>query len=197
MSKTLEKPVLVMNRAWQPVQVVSVQRALIMLAKEAARVVNVEDYQLFTWEDWAKLRPADGEDRIKSLHCEFRVPEVIVLCEYSKLPKRGVVFSRRNVYRRDDFTCQLCGKRPGSEELTIDHVVPRAQGGVSSWTNCVLACTKCNATKRDRTPEQAGMKLKKQPTAPTWKPLYADSKVRLESWSKFISESYWAVPLEK
>ncbi|MFZ5833357.1 MAG: HNH endonuclease, partial [Planctomycetota bacterium] len=85
----------------------------------------------------------------------------------------------------------------GSEELTIDHVLPRSQGGVSSWENCVLACMACNKQKADRTPEQAGMKLRKQPTRPAWKPLYADHTMRIASWSKFVSESYWNVELQK
>ena len=86
---------------------------------------------------------------------------------------------------------------PRSEELTIDHVLPRSQGGVSSWENCVLACMACNKRKADRTPEQAGVKLRKQPTRPTWKPLYADHTTRIASWSKFVSEAYWKVRLEE
>jgi 5-methylcytosine-specific restriction endonuclease McrA len=108
-----------------------------------------------------------------------------------------VIFSRRNIFKRDHYTCQYCGAQPGSEELTVDHVVPRSQGGVSSWENCVLACVACNKRKADRTPEQARMRVRKQPVRPTWKPLYADHQVRIESWSKFISEAYWNVTLRE
>lgn len=83
-----------------------------------------------------------------------RVPEVIVLTSYDRLPSNAVTFSRRNIFKRDRFTCQYCGKQPGSEELTIDHVLPRAQGGTSTWENCVLACIECNAKKADRTPDR-------------------------------------------
>ena len=76
------------------------------------------------------------------------------------MPAAAVTFSRRNIFKRDRYVCQYCGSQPGSEELTIDHVVPRSQGGVSSWTNCVLACMTCNKRKADRTPEQAGMMLR-------------------------------------
>ncbi len=86
--------------------------------------------------------------------------------------------------------------QPGTDELTIDHVVPRSRGGASSWENCVLACVSCNKRKADRTPEQARMHLRKKPVRPAWKPLYADHGLRLESWSKFISEAYWVVELE-
>ncbi|MCA9161204.1 MAG: HNH endonuclease, partial [Planctomycetales bacterium] len=89
-----------------------------------------------------------------------------------------------------------CGKQPGGEELTIDHVVPRAQGGQSSWTNCVLACVDCNSRKADRTPTEARMKLRMQPVRPNWKPIYAQRMDRIQSWNKFISEAYWNVELE-
>ena len=116
---------------------------------------------------------------------------------YDRLPVAHVTFSRRNIFKRDHYTCQYCGAQPGSAELTLDHVVPRALGGVSSWENCVLACMACNKRKADRTPEQARMKLRKHPARPTWKPLYADHEVRIESWSKFISEAYWNVTLRE
>ena len=79
----------------------------------------------------------------------------------------------------------------------VHHVVPRAQGGVSSWENCVLACMACNKRKADRTPEQAKMRVRKKPVRPAWKPLYADHSMRMESWSKFISEAYWNVTLKE
>ena len=86
---------------------------------------------------------------------------------------------------------------PGSEELTIDHVVPRAQGGISSWDNCVLACIVCNKRKADRTPHQASMRLRSKPVRPAWRPIYASSNVRIASWSKFVSEAYWNVTLKE
>ena len=92
---------------------------------------------------------------------------------------------------------QCCGKQPGSEELTIDHVLPRAQGGTSTWENCVLACIECNAKKADRTPDQARMPLRREPVRPVWKPLYGSHGMRIDSWSKFVSEAYWTVQLEE
>jgi 5-methylcytosine-specific restriction endonuclease McrA len=134
---------------------------------------------------------------MSSVNLRLRVPEVIALTGYDRMPRRAVTFSRRNIFKRDRFQCQYCGVSPGCEELTIDHVTPRAQGGVSSWTNCVLACIDCNKRKADRTPKQAGMALASAPRRPAWKPAYADHRVRLASWSKFISEAYWNVELEK
>jgi 5-methylcytosine-specific restriction endonuclease McrA len=192
---TLQRPVLVLNRNWQPVHVATVARALVLLWKEAACVVDAADYQTFTWDDWSQLRPRDGQRCLNGVNVRFRVPEVITLTDFDRLPQKAVAFSRRNIYKRDNFQCQYCGVTPGSEELTIDHVIPRAHGGVSSWTNCVLACVDCNSRKADRTPQQARMNLKRVPVSPEWRPAYADHRIRLESWSKFVSEAYWNVPL--
>lgn len=195
-AKVLERPTLVLNRNWQPVNVATVGRALTLLWNESARVVDPHDYQMYTWQDWSQLAPCEGEPFIQAIRLRLRVPEVVALTEFDRLPEAAVSFSRRNIFKRDHYTCQYCNVQPGSDELTIDHVVPRAQSGVSSWTNCVLACLSCNKRKADRTPDQAGMRLRKQPVRPTWKPLYASPSVRIESWSKFVSEAYWNVRLE-
>jgi 5-methylcytosine-specific restriction endonuclease McrA len=195
-AKILDSPTLVLNRNWQPVNVATVARALVLLWNESARVVDPQDYQLYTWADWSRLQPRDGDRFIRSVQLRLRVPEVIVLAGYDRVPNAAVSFSRRNVFKRDHWTCQYCGVQPGGQELTIDHVVPRAQGGTSSWENCVLACIDCNKRKADRAPEQSKMKLRKAPVRPSWKPLYARHNMRIESWSKFISETYWNVPLE-
>jgi len=195
-TRTLQRPALILNRNWQPVNVATVARALVLLWNEAARVVDPDDFRLYSWADWARLCPQEGEACIRSVRAALRVPEVIVLVQYNRLPNSAVSFSRRNVFKRDHWTCQYCGRQPGGEELTIDHVVPRSQGGVSTWENCVLACVDCNKRKADRTPAQAGLKLRRTPVRPTWKPLYARSSVRMASWSKFVSEAYWNVPLQ-
>ena len=88
-------------------------------------------------------------------------------------------------------------RRPGTAELTIDHIVPRSQGGLTTWENCVLACVSCNARKANRTPEQAGMKLRRAPARPAWKPHYDAPAVRVASWSRFLSEAYWNVSIEE
>ena len=137
MTKVLRRPTLVLNRNRQPVNVATVARALVLLWNESARVVDPKDFQLYTWEDWAKLRPRDGEDCIRAVRFILRVPEVVALSEYDRLPVTHVTFSRRNIFKRDHYACQYCGDQPGSEELTIDHVLPRARPradtGVSSW----------------------------------------------------------------
>ena len=193
----LNRPTLVLNRNWQPVGVATVAKTLTKVWNDTARIVDPADYQQYTWEDWSQLRPDEGDLFIQARRFRLRVPEVVTLTKYDRLPTNSVTFSRRNVFKRDRFTCQYCGAQPGSEELTIDHVTPRAQGGTSIWTNCVLACIDCNARKADRTPEQARMPLRSKPVRPTWRPLYAARGVRMESWSRFISESYWNVELQE
>jgi 5-methylcytosine-specific restriction endonuclease McrA len=195
-SGVLQRPTLVLNRNWQPVHVATVARSLTMLWNETAHVVDPDDFQLYTWSDWAELRPREGEPFIRTVRFCLRVPEVLTLIRHDRPRHNAVTFSRRNLFKRDHTTCQYCGARPGTEELTIDHVVPRSQGGQTTWENCVLACVACNARKANRTPEQAGMRLKRSPVRPSWKPLYDANTVRIASWSRFLSEAYWNVALD-
>lgn len=197
MVATLTRPTLVLNRIWQPVGVASVARSLTLVAAERARIVDPTDFQLYTWADWAKLIPQEDEPFVQAVKFRLRVPEVITLTDFDRLPTNSVTFSRRNIHKRDRHTCQYCGTQPGSEELTIDHVQPRSRGGTSTWENCVLACLKCNLRKADRTPTEAHMPLRKTPVRPTWRPLYARHGARIENWSKFLSEAYWTVPLDE
>jgi 5-methylcytosine-specific restriction endonuclease McrA len=187
----------VLNRNWQPVNIATVARALVLVWNESARVVDPADYQLYTWDDWTQLRPQEGERFIQAVRFRLRVPEVVALTGYDRMPTAVVSFSRRNIFKRDHYTCQYCGEQPGSEDLTIDHVVPRAQGGESRWDNCVLACVACNKRKADRTPQQANMRLRKPPIRPSWNVMYAAHDPPIKSWAKFISEAYWNVELEQ
>jgi 5-methylcytosine-specific restriction endonuclease McrA len=196
-SAVLQRPTLMLNRNWQPVGVATVSRSLVMVWNGTARVVDPKDYQLYSWSDWSKLRPADGEPFVRTVSSRLRVPEVISLTRYDRMPNNTVTFSRRNIFKRDRFTCQYCGIQPGKEELTIDHVLPRSQGGTSNWENCVLACVDCNSRKADLTPEQARMPLLKKPVRPDWRPLYATRGERVDSWAKFISEAYWTIELQE
>ncbi len=193
----LERPTLVLNRLWQPVNVATVARALTMLCNDSALVVDPDDFRTYTWSDWSKLAPREGEPAIRTVSFRMRVPEVLTLTRYDRQRVNTVTFSRRNIFKRDHATCQYCGVRPGTAELTIDHVLPRSRGGLSSWENCVLACIECNARKANRTPDQARMKLMKVPIRPAWKPMYASPSFKVEGWSRFLSAAYWNVELDQ
>lgn len=193
----LTRPTLVLNRNWQPIGFATVARSLTLVVAERARIVDPADFQQYSWSDWAKRIPQHDEPFVQAVQFRLRVPEVITLTEYDRVPSNSVTFSRRNIYKRDRFTCQYCGLQPGSEELTIDHVLPRSRGGTSSWENCVLACLECNKRKADRTPNEAHMPLRKEPVRPAWRPMYSRNTVRIESWSKFLSEAYWTVELDE
>jgi 5-methylcytosine-specific restriction endonuclease McrA len=187
MPDILRQPTLVLNRNWQPVHVASVQRALILLTCDAAKVVEPESFQLFSWNEWTSFEPAEGEPAIRSARLRVRVPEVVALVRFDRLPSGSVAFSKHNVFKRDRYVCQYCGSQPGRDELSLDHVVPRAQGGVSSWENCVLACLRCNHRKADRSLREAGMKLRRPPQRPTWTPLYARLHHERKSWTSFLA----------
>ena len=194
-ASVLKRPALVLNRNWQPVNVATVARVLTLVWNDTARVVCPETYQLFDWSDWSDMRPVDGEPAVVSTRQLIRAPEVVALTRFDRLPKAHVAYSRRNIFKRDQHKCQYSDVRPRPAELTIDHVVPRAQGGQSTWENCVLACVECNHRKADRTPEQARMDLRKPAKRPNWSPAYSRHSIRMDSWQKFISEAYWNAEL--
>ncbi|MFO0908984.1 MAG: HNH endonuclease [Isosphaeraceae bacterium] len=193
-SDVLRRPTLVLNRSWQPVHVTTVIRGLTLLWTGAARVLDPHDFRLLSWHEWTRLAPGDEEPVIRSATARIRVPEVLCLVRYERRPQSAVSFSRRNVARRDHFTCQYCGAQPGGSAITIDHVLPRSRGGATSWTNCVAACVACNTLKADRTPEQAGLTLRRRPVRPSWKPHYVAYERRPLSWQVFVSAETEAEP---
>ena len=196
----LDRPTLVLNKSWTPIQIMTTRRAVGLVAGGSARVIDPMTYQIHDLDSWNSASAAREKlqcDRIRSMRLALEPPEVIVLTAYSGIGARSVVFSRRNLFKRDRFTCQYCGDQPGLKELTIDHVTPRSRGGVSSWENCVLACVRCNSRKADRTPREVGMRLLKEPRKPSWKTLFGvPARGRCESWKKFLSRAYWDVELE-
>jgi len=210
MNALVGKKVLVLNKSWTAVQIVSLRRAITMLFGEndqepKARIIDpFAGFQTYSWADWSQMKPSEDEETIRSARSEFRIPEVIFLSEYDKTPNHRLSFSRRHVYRRDNHQCQYCGSKPGTEELTIDHVLPKSQGGGTTWENCVLACVGCNSRKANRTPEQAKMVLqgwkpvskRRAPYKPKYGLFKGDKMIVPTSWKHFLSEAYWSVTLD-
>lgn len=199
-AKVLDRQVLVLNRNWTAIQVKTVRDAIGLVAKGSAFVLEPGTYErhdLESWADVSKAKAVVGDAVIRSQRMTLVAPEVVVLTGYEGMGEKSIIFSRKNLFKRDRYTCQYCGKQPGPDELTIDHVFPKSKGGKSTWENCVLACVACNKAKADRTPEQAGLKLRKVPKKPTWKSLtQVPPRERRESWEAFLSRAYWEVELE-
>ena len=198
--KALDRTCLVLNRHWQPIQTASVKDAIGLVAKGSAFVIDpatFERHNLLSWGEVSKAMQVVGDGLIRSQHLAIVPPEVVVLTAYEGRGERSVIFSRKNIFKRDRYTCQYCGKQPGPEELTIDHVMPRSRGGTSTWENCLLACVECNKRKADKTPEEAKMPARKVPKKPSWKTLaQVHPKARRESWEQFLGRAYWEVELE-
>jgi 5-methylcytosine-specific restriction endonuclease McrA len=194
----LDGRTLVLNRSWTAISTTSVRSALGLVYRDVARAVCPETFTPHDFGSWAELsRSRNGGEYIQTVSLRIRVPEVVVLRFYGGFPKRTVAFSRRNLYRRDAFTCQYCGAQPGTELLSIDHVMPRSRGGRSTWENCVLSCIDCNKRKANRTLVEAGIKLHRRPLRPEGGPAFEISLgTRRASWERFVSERYWNVELE-
>src|SRR5246127_1557573 len=160
----LNSKVLILNRSYLPVHVTSVKRAFALLYQGVARAVD-EQYRIFDFDSWRELAIETHHERLGIIGGFIRVPRVLLLTAYERVPKRHVRFSRFNIYARNN-TCQYCGKRLPRTELNLDHVVPRSRGGLSTWENVVCSCHSCNRRKGGRTPDEAGMILFKKPHRP-------------------------------
>jgi len=195
------RKVLVLNKSWTPIGIVPLDKALTKVfstysdGSPKAKIVDaVNDFRMCTWDDWSRMIPAENEQKIRTVNAVFRVPEVIQYTRYDKLPKKRVHYNRRTIYRRDAYMCQYCGKKKSTTELSLDHVIPKCQGGLTNWENIVVACTECNSRKADRTPQQAGMRLLREPFKPKHNFLVED--IRVDSWQAFLGEAYWLTELE-
>lgn len=205
----LESSVLVLNKFFMALHVISAKRAFVLLCKESAEVISVDEgkfssYNFESWKDISLFKTKSGlpDDNvttwIRTVSFEIEVPKIIRLLCYDKLPRSNVKFNRRNIFARDENKCQYCGKRFPTSELSLDHITPKAYDGKTTWTNIVCACTECNKRKGGRNPEQAGMKLIRKPVKPKHSPILS-MKLRSDkysSWKQFLNEAYWSVPLK-
>lgn len=195
------RPVLVLNKNWQPIRVAPLEKAIVKLTSEykdgrpKAKIIDPNDYSLYTWSDWTAMRPNDGEDVIRGVNQNYKIPEIIIV-EHTKVPFHRVRFSRKMLYKRDGNRCQYCGKVFPTTELNVDHVLARSRGGLTTWENCVCSCIECNTKKGNLTLEMAGMSLIRQPFKPKYSLFKHEKKFVPKSWSAFVSKIYWEVELE-
>jgi 5-methylcytosine-specific restriction endonuclease McrA len=188
-AQLLERAALVLNRSWMPVHVTSVRRALCMVVRDAARIVVADTLATYSFVEWVRLMDPPTRHFVRSPSMRIPIPEVVLLRDYDRIPCHEAPFTRRNLFLRDDFTCQYCGRRCSSDRLSIDHVTPRSRGGTTTWENCVLACVACNARKADRSLKESGLHLLRTPTRPRWTPyLNLRPSQRLESWLRFVPQ---------
>lgn len=145
----VNRRVLLLNQNYEPLTVCSARRAFVLLFAGKAEM----------------LETADGL-RVRTVSRSFALPSVVRLWQYRKVPYKQIMLTRRNIIMRDDNRCQYCGSRRGP--MTVDHVIPKTMNGQASWTNLVCACTRCNNKKGDQTPEQAGLKLLRRPSRPSY-----------------------------
>jgi 5-methylcytosine-specific restriction endonuclease McrA len=159
--------VLVLNLDFTPISVCSVQRAFLLVYLNKAEIVRSKENETLNTVD----------------KC-FPMPSVIKLGRYVNVPYKGVVLSKENVFKRDGFQCQYCGNQ---KDLTLDHLIPKAKGGKTSWNNLVTACKKCNSTKGDYSPEEAGLRLTIKPFKPSYIMYLKDLSSRTyEEWKPFL-----------
>ncbi len=192
--------VLVLNKSFLPVHVTTVRRAFCLLYSGIAKAVNSQ-YDTFDYESWSQISIERSDETVGLVDRVIKVPRVILLLAYDRVPKRRVRFSRYNIFARDKNTCQYCGEKFSRSELNLDHVIPRSQGGISSWENVVCSCHSCNRHKGGRTPVQAKMKLVAQPRRPAWTPPLNISlhEIMRKEWAPFldfmVDVSYWNTEL--
>jgi 5-methylcytosine-specific restriction endonuclease McrA len=200
-----------LNAHYMALRVISARRAFQLLFKQdeyarpVAEVVSVEKghYVSYDFSDWAELSAfrlmfePHEHDWVRTVRFDVCVPRIIRVLTYAALPRQEVKFNRRNIFARDVNTCQYCGKRFPASELSLDHIVPRTQGGGNSWQNIVCCCLRCNVKKGGRTPTEAGMRLIRKPVRPRRSPTLSIklSDTRYASWRQFLDNAYWDVEL--
>jgi len=187
--------VLVLNRLWQAVHIVPAKRALQLLSLEHARVLHPSGdggWQVWPSTEWFELsydQPANGRDHyVHTVRQAVRIPKIILLNDYGELPLKEVHLNRQSIFERDGHCCQYCGRTFKSQELNLDHVIPRERGGVMSWENIVTSCIPCNTRKGNRTPAEAQMRLMKKPKQPKSRPFvtYIIGQEVEDEWHNFL-----------
>ena len=192
----VDSGVLVLNRLFQAIQITTVRRAFCLLYKGEVRAVD-PDYTTYDWEDWKDIPPQPDEEFLVTPSFRVRIPRVVLLLHFDRLPRHEIRFTRKNIFFRDKNRCQYCGGRFSTNDLNLDHVIPLSRGGKSNWDNVVCCCVRCNSRKGGLLPNEARMQLIKLPVRPRWHPFVklSFSHSRYESWKNFLDVAYWNTEL--
>lgn len=195
----LDAAVLVLNSGWAVVRIAPVRRVISLVYRGLAEVVNPDDFGTYDFEMWKGLSRGDDNGCIRAVNFKLRVPEIIRLSFFNGRKLRKVRFTRRNIFERDNYTCQYCGGRLHARDLTLDHVIPRCRGGGATWRNLVVACFECNDRKGSRLVAEAGMKLLRPPQKPKWSTYLAirRGKGNHETWQKFLDSAGWDTEIKE
>ena len=187
-SRELATQVLVVNRHLQAVHITSARRAFVLMWTDIARALD-ESWVAHEFDAWSALTPRECDVTIGTSRGAIRVPRVVQLVTYDRMPRSAVRLTRRNIFLRDGHTCQYCGRRSSTRDLNLDHVMPRSRGGPMTWENVVCSCRVCNLRKGGRTPAEASMRLLRKPVRPRWSPILAlaFSPSRPAEWEPFLS----------
>ena len=180
-------PVLVLNRNFQPINIITVRKALVMMVAGSVEALD-DEYQAHKLVDWLSREPQNDDEIVGTPNRRVLAPRLVICTTFGKTLSLKVRFSRSNIFRRDNYVCQYCRRRFLSHELNIDHVFPRSRGGQHCWENVVTSCMPCNTRKRDRTPDEAAMPLMKQPRRPAW-PMggeFLKARRRYPEWDPFL-----------
>jgi 5-methylcytosine-specific restriction endonuclease McrA len=184
---------LVLNKSFRAVAVADWQRAVTLVYMGLAEALDDEmiPYDFPAWVAASSNWVTAGAKFVRSTNTSFAVPEVIRLVRYDRIPHREVAFTRHNVFARDRHRCSYCGKKKPTDELDLDHVLPRSRGGPHVWDNVVTSCRPCNLKKADKLPDEAGMPLKISPAKPRWTlmgSLVPHPRANIpESWKKLLA----------
>lgn len=198
----LSTQVLVVNRHLQAVHLTTARRAFVLMWSDIARALDAA-WVAHDFASWSALRPGEGDLAVGTSRGPLRVPRVVQLMTFDRMPRSTVRLTRRNIFLRDAHTCQYCAKQLPTRDLNLDHVHPRSRGGPMTWENVVCSCRVCNLRKGGRTPPEAGMRLLRRPVRPRWSPVLALAFApgRPAEWEPFLASlpgarelsSLWAV----
>lgn len=185
----LNHPSLVLNKNYVAIHVSRIKKVMLKFASGLVEAIDHEDYMRYSWADWLALPVTGSHKAIRTTRGEVRAPLVVVAVGYGKVPNFGVKLTKRNIFVRDNGLCQYSGKKLTLKSATLDHVIPRSQGGRSSWDNLVLCDRDVNSKKGDKTPIEANLKIRSTPRQPKWSPAYRSGLLddTPKEWAPFLS----------